>query len=151
MTDRFEKTSPLVLMVDDDLEDVYLTKRAFISQLCNIDFRSVQNGQQFFNYLNREGEFAGLTAKDMPDVILLDINIPLENGFAILEKLRNDLNHGHLPVIMLTTSTSEKDIRTAYQLGASSFICKSVNSSEMKETVNNICQYWFGFAQLPSS
>lgn len=145
------KKNPVLLMVDDDDEDIYLTKRAFCDQRDDLTFRSVRDGSELFDYLNCRGKFDGNDQKDRPDIVLLDINIPKDNGFVILEKLRNDPQYGHLPVSMLTTSAAAHDVRKAYQLGASSFICKSVNPGDMKEVAGRFCDYWFGFAQLPST
>lgn len=145
------ESRPVLLMVDDDEEDVYLTKRAFSEHLDSIVFKSVPSGEQFFNFLDRESEFSEVTEAEKPDVVLLDINIPRENGFDILKKLKKDSKHSHLPVVMLTTSSSDRDIKKAYELGASSFICKSVDSSEMKSIAKHFCQYWFNLAKLPNN
>lgn len=145
------KLNPVILMVDDDDEDIYLTQRAFCETREDLVFKSVQDGAALFDYLNCRGEYENNSEKDMPDVILLDINIPKENGFEILAKLREDEKHGHLPVSMLTTSTAEHDICKAYKLGASSFICKSISAKGMKDVANNFCNYWFNFARLPKT
>jgi len=141
---------PVILLVDDDEEDIYLTRRAFCSAQENIIFKSVQNGTDLFNYLKRQGQFADNEACDLPDVILMDINIPKENGFDLLASLKADDDFKHLPVSMLTTSSSKKDIHKAYQLGASSFICKSVSAEGMKKVAETFCSYWLNFAKLPS-
>lgn len=141
---------PVVLMVDDDEEDIYLTKRAFCNYQENINFKSVQNGSDLFDFLRCEGQFSDNDASDLPDVILMDINIPKANGFDLLAQLKSDEQFKHLPVSMLTTSNSRKDIHKAYQLGASSFICKSVSADGMKQVAENFCLYWLNFAKLPS-
>jgi len=141
----------LVLMVDDDEEDVYLTKRAFCGHMKSLVFKSVPDSPSMFNYLYRRGEFDALETSNIPQLILLDINIPKENGFEILKKLRQDPEHGHIPVTMLTTSTAEHDVRQAYRLGASSFISKSVSASEMKRVAEHFCNYWFDLAHVPDT
>ncbi len=143
------KANPILLMIDDDREDIYMTKRAFCAHEERLDFRSVQSGEEMFDYLNCRGAYAANTAADRPDVILLDINIPKENGFKLLQKLKSEEEHSHLPVTMLTTSNSADDIRHAYKLGANSFICKSPSASGMKSIAENFCSYWFNFAELP--
>lgn len=150
MTVTKEK-SPVLLMVDDDDEDIYLTKRAFCAQQPNLQFQSVQNSSDLFDYLYNRGEFSDKEANSTPDVILLDINIPKQNGFTILENLRNDTSHGHIPIVMLTTSSADHDIRKAYQLGANSFISKTVSSDGMTEVADKFCSYWFKFNKLPSN
>ncbi len=150
MQEKKEKI-PVVLMVDDDEEDIYLTKRAFCAQQSNLHFRSVQNSNDFFDYLYCRGEFSDNGDADVPDVILLDINIPKKNGFEILENLRSDANYAHLPVVMLTTSSAAHDIRKAYQLGANSFVSKTVSADGMAVLAKKICSYWFHFNMLPSA
>lgn len=144
-----QKTNPVLLMIDDDREDIYLTRRAFCAHDERLDFRSVQSGEEMFDYLNCRGAYEGNTAADIPDVILLDINIPKENGFALLQRLKDEEEHSHLPVTMLTTSNSADDVRKAYSLGASSFIRKSPSASGMKGIAEIFCSYWFNFAELP--
>jgi len=137
-------------MVDDDEEDIYLTKRAFGESREGLIFNSVQSGDDLFDYLYARGEFADNPDVVIPDVILLDINIPKENGFEILARLRQDEMFGHLPVSMLTTSSANHDVAQAYRLGASTFISKSVSIDEMHSIAKHFCEYWFDFARLPS-
>jgi len=141
--------NPVLLMVDDDEEDVYLTKRAFCSYSNKLEFRSVPDGEQLFDYLERHGEFQEIGNEKTPLVILLDINMPRENGFELLARLKSSPDHRHLPVIMLTTSCTESDVRKAYGLGASSYVCKSVNAAEMKKVAAKVCDFWFDFARVP--
>ena len=144
-----EVINPVLLMVDDDEEDVYLTKRAFCSYSSNLVFKSVSNGDELFDYLDHHGEFREIRTDQTPVVIMLDINMPRENGFELLSRLKSHPNHKHLPVIMLTTSCTESDVRKAYGLGASSYVCKSVNADEMKKVAAKVCDFWFDFARVP--
>jgi len=144
-----KKVKPVILMVDDDEEDIYLTKRAFCGQHEQLIFNSVANAALLFNYLNREVPYDTVPDSENPSLILLDINIPKENGFDILQRLKSDKANRHIPVVMLTTSNSENDIRKAYAHGASSYICKSGNSQEMKNVATKVCDYWFNFAKVP--
>jgi len=137
-------------MVDDDREDVYLTKRAFCGEHADLVFNSTSTGSELFEYLNRQGKFSDSVKYETPHVILLDVNIPRENGFDILQRLRADSVHNYLPVVMLTTSYSENDIRKAYSLGANSYLCKSINANGMKQVAAQFFKYWFEFAKLPS-
>jgi len=140
------KRKPILLMVDDDDEDIYLTRRAFCSYREDLIFNSVHSGSEMFDYLYASENNA---KNPLPDVILLDINIPRENGHTVIEKLRADEQFNHLPVTMLTTSSSAHDIKKAYQSGASSYICKSVSTQGMQSVAMHFCDYWFGFAKLP--
>jgi len=143
------KASPTLIMVDDDDEDIYLTRRAFCNHLPDLNFLSVRDGDSLFDCLYQRGNFADTQLPEGAAVILLDINIPRENGFEILKKLKADPVYCCVPIVMLTTSTSEQDIREAYKLGASSYLCKSVNASEMKKVANYFDQYWFDLVKIP--
>lgn len=136
-------------MVDDDAEDIYLTKRAFATHDEEIVLNSVSSGKELFQYLNQQEGHAERDSSHYPWVILLDVNIPGEDGFDILERLKQDPIHGQLPVIMLSTSKTEIDVKRAYHLGASSFISKKVDTAEMKRMAVNFCDYWFRFAKVP--
>lgn len=144
-----KETPPVLLMIDDDEEDIYLTQRAFSTQQRNLIFRSAQTNNELFDYLHNRNCFSDETQNLPPDVILLDINIPKTNGYDILRNIRCDEKFGHIPVVMLTTSEADYDIRKAYALGANSYICKSANAAGMKRIADLFCQYWFAFNQLP--
>lgn len=143
---QLRKNPPILLMVDDDREDIYLTKRAFCGHNDQLVFKSVKNGDELFDYLNQPDD-----KQDIPDVILLDINIPKQNGFALLEQLKSEAKHRHIPVCMLTTSNSPRDVNQAYALGASSFICKSPSAAGMKTIAEVFCGYWFNLVELSSN
>ncbi len=145
---HLQKKSPVLLMVDDDREDVYLTKRAFCNHNKELIFKSVQDGAELFDYLDACGEYATNATVDTPSVILLDINIPKQNGFTLLERLKSADEHCHIPVSMFTTSNSPRDVSKAYKLGASSFICKSPSAAGMNNIAERFCAYWFNFAEL---
>lgn len=140
---------PVILMVDDDPEDIYLTKRAFATDDEDIVFKGVGSGVELFEYLNQEKRHSERQSNHYPWLILLDVNIPKEDGFDILKRLKQDSHHGHLPVVMLSTSKTESDVKKAYRLGANSFFTKMVGTSEMKSMAVNICDYWFRYAKVP--
>jgi len=142
---------PTLLMVDDDDEDIYLTRRAFTQSGKDLTFTSVHSGTEMFDYLYGRAQFEDKLVCPQPDIVLLDINIPKESGFEILRRLRSDEKFGVLPVIMLTTSSAAHDIHQAYHLGANSYMCKSVSVKEMQCVAEQFCSYWFERAKLPSA
>lgn len=142
---------PVVLMVDDDDEDIYLTRRAFLAAHSNIVFNSVADNSELFAYLNREGAYEHLSAASQPDVILLDINIPKTGGMDILYNLRSNDQFSYLPVVMLTTASTGFDVRRAYKLGANSYITKPASIDGMQKLAQQFCQYWFSVTQLPDA
>ena len=139
----------VVLMVDDDDEDVYLTRRAFASSASIDAFRHVADGTSLFAYLGAEGEYADRDAWPRPRLILMDINMPRENGFALLERLRADEAIAPIPVIMLSTSLADTDIDKAYRLGANSFIGKPVTFEGMRDVARRVDGFWFDTAMVP--
>jgi len=149
MTNQRKNIKPILVMVDDDAEDVYLIERAFCAEHEELVFNSVSSGDELFDYLNHSGQYSELSDQEVPSLILLDINIPRENGFDILQKIKADPQHKHLPVVMLTTSNSESDVQKAYALGANSYLCKSIDASQMKAVAAQFIDYWFRLARVP--
>ena len=139
----------VVLMVDDDKEDVYLTRRAFLAAERQTDFRHVSGGEALFAYLGNEGNYADELANPRPRLVLMDINMPIENGLELLARVRGDPAHAMLPVIMMSTSLSERDVDEAYRLGANSFVAKASTARGTKELVQRIKSFWFDTAIVP--
>lgn len=135
-----------VLIVDDSEDDVVLLQEAF-SDCPLINFiGTAEDGEQALRYLRQEGEFAGAPR---PGLVLLDINMPLKNGFEVLMEMRADPQLSNLPVVMLTTSKQESDILRAYENGACSFIAKPVNFDTMRSVARRFTTYWTMVADLP--
>lgn len=90
-----------------------------------------------------------IVQKNVPDLIILDLNLPGIDGRDVLRKLKSDPNISDVPVLVLSSSDNEKDIRMAYELGASTFICKSDILGELKMSMQSIIDYWSNLARLP--
>jgi len=143
-----EIKKPLIMIVDDDQEDIYLTKRAFKAYRQDIELVSASSAAELFDYLERDCGDQSTDAR-LPDIILLDINMPEITGFETAVLLQQKSHFSHIPIIMLTTSDAEDDVKKAYECGASSYICKSVNADEMKQITQRICDFWFDLVKLP--
>ena len=141
--------SPVVLMVDDDDEDVYLTRRAFRSCGARCRFDHVNDGESLFAWLDNVGDYTDPERAPRPQLILMDINMPRENGLELLGRLRRSVRHSQIPVIMLSTSVADRDVDDAYRLGANSFIGKPTTASGMQEIARQVGEFWFGTATLP--
>ena len=144
-----ERPRRVVLMVDDDEEDVYVTRRAFDAHGRVDAFLHVDSGDALFDYLDNAGAYADRERYPRPQLILMDINMPRENGFSLLRRLRESSAHALIPVVMLSTSTVGDDVDEAYRLGANSFIGKPASSGRMQEVARHIDAYWFETALLP--
>lgn len=139
-----------VLMVDDDEEDIFATMRAFQHARLVNDFRSVTSGEALFKYLENTVPSAQGGASPRPHIILLDINMPVMNGFQVLEKLRGDSRFMDIPVVMLTTSSTHEDVVASYRRGVNSYICKPVGLDGMIEIADRFEGYWFQLVKLPA-
>ena len=140
-----------VLMVDDDEEDIYATKRAFRHGKFANEFRYVKTGAALFDYLENKGEFGDEAANPRPHIILLDINMPAMNGFEVLEKLRADDRYRKIPVVMLTTSSEDDDVVASYDKGVNSYISKPVDVDGMMNIARKFEDYWFELVRLPKT
>ena len=129
-----------ILLVDDNPDDIELTERAFKrSRLCNkVIIR--RNGQEALDYLFGEEDDAH--ANRLPDVILLDLNMPRVNGLEVLHKMRSSVRTRSVPVVVLTTSDEQRDVIDSYQLGANSYIRKPVDTNDFFDAIQSLELYW---------
>ena len=135
-----------VLLVEDNEDDVELTLEALEDSRVRMDVHVVSNGIAALAFLRREGEYAG---KPRPDLILLDLNLPLMDGREVLKKIREDANLTDIPVVILTTSEDEGDILKAYRLHANCYISKPVDFLKFTEIIKQIEGFWLQLVKLP--
>ncbi len=141
-----EKT---ILLVEDNLEDVFLIQRAFRSAGVSKDLVVVSDGEVALAYLKGVGSYADREKFPMPDLVLLDLDMPKLNGFQVLSWLRSQPGLKQLPVIVLTMSVYHSDVQTAYLLGANSFLSKPVDFLDLATAVRQMCEFWLGPCELP--
>lgn len=135
-----------ILLVEDNPDDVLITKRAFKKGKIKNKLYTVENGVEAIKFLHKEGDYSDAP---VPALILLDINMPLMNGFQVLEKIKSDEDLRKIPVIILTTSERDKDIDRAYTLGCNSYIVKPVNFQKFLEVIINAQEYWLQICKVP--
>lgn len=135
-----------ILLVEDNAADVRLTQEIMRKSPLVCNLHVARDGEQAMRMLRRQDEHAGLP---VPDLILLDLNLPLKDGRQVLKELKQDDSLCRIPVIVLTTSRAEVDVSSCYSLHANSYIVKPVDLSEFEKAVEDIRQYWFGRVQLP--
>ncbi len=138
----------VVLMADDDADDRLLAKDA--AEECHLpaEVRFVEDGEDLMDYLNRAGKYAQ-TEAPRPALILLDLNMPRKDGREALREIKQKPDLRKIPVIILTTSTSDTDIAHIYDLGANSFISKPVTFDSLVKVLRMIGSYWFDTVELP--
>ena len=136
-----------VLLVEDNPDDVLLTKRGFASCPYSVRVHHVENGRDCLAFLRKEGSFS---AAPTPDLVLLDLNMPVMNGREVLSAIAADERLKRLPIIILSTSNAEQDIEEMYRLCCNSYVIKPVDYDDFEATLERISEYWLDTALLPS-
>ena len=137
------------LVADDDIDDRLLISDAFAK--CQPDFGLdlVEDGEEALQFLRRQGDYQDLKSAPLPDVIILDLNMPRKDGRAVLKEIKKDPRLQVIPVIVLTTSRADDDVVSLYELGASSFITKPISYENLCKVVSGMCHYWSDVVALP--
>jgi len=135
-----------ILLVEDNLGDVRLTREALREADVSVQLSAVPDGEQALDFLRGEGEHAGAPR---PDLILLDLNLPKKNGLEVLAEIKHDPVLRLTPVIMLTTSSSARDVAACYAAGVNCYVVKPLDLDDFTRLVQAINGFWFEVAQLP--
>ena len=135
-----------ILLVEDNPGDADLTRETL--QECKLlnHMSVVNNGVEAMAYLRREGKYVDAA---LPDLILLDLNLPKKDGREVLAEIKVDRLLRRIPVVVLTTSSAEKDILETYDLHANCYITKPVNLDQFSAVVKAIEEFWFTIVKLP--
>ncbi|TDB36144.1 MAG: response regulator [Deltaproteobacteria bacterium] len=139
----------MILLVEDNPDDEALTLRALKKNNILNEVVVARDGVEALDFLFGTGAHAGRDLALMPEVILLDINLPRINGLEVLEKIRANERTKLLPVVILTTSNEERDKLKSYTLGANSFIRKPVDFLQFSEAIRQLGLYWLVLNQSP--
>lgn len=131
-----------ILLVEDNPDDVDLTIMALEKSRVSNEVVVVRDGVEALDYLFATGDFAGRDSNVMPQVILLDLNMPRMDGLEFLRQIRADERTRLLPVVILTTSNEDRDRIASYKLGANSFVRKPVDFQQFVEAVQQLGLYW---------
>ncbi len=134
-----------VLLVEDNEGDIVLTLDAFEESKIRTRISVVKNGAEALDFLYNRGDYL---KEGRPDLILLDINIPVYNGHDVLKKIKEDASLKTIPVIMLTTSTNQNDINKAYENHSNSYVTKPIDMEDFLKTILKIEQFWLQLSKL---
>lgn len=129
-----------ILLVEDNPADLELTLRALRKHKVSNPIAVARDGEEALDYIHMRGRFA--TDAPIPGLILLDIHLPKVDGIGVLREVKAHPVYRTVPVVMLTTSQEETDIRMSYELGANSYIAKPVNFDKFLEVIGRIDLYW---------
>ena len=135
-----------VLLVEDDPGDQKLIKTAMRYQSCEVGLSMVSSGEAALNYLAKTQEES--QQFPMPNLILLDLNMPGMGGKEFLKKIKADEKFNAIPVVVVTTSDSEADIQECYALHAAGYIQKSAMPDEFSQVLEKLTRYWFSVSAI---
>ncbi|MFQ5944074.1 MAG: response regulator [Anaerolineales bacterium] len=135
-----------IMLIEDNLADVRLTEEA-LRHSSRFELHVVRNGESAIEMLHQEGSHS---AAPLPDLILLDLNLPKKDGREVLAEIKEDPELKHIPIIVLTTSHSEADIINAYNLHANCYITKPVDLREFSTVMASLEHFWLMTATLPT-
>jgi len=138
-----------ILLVEDSPADVEIARRALRESAAPVELIVVRDGQEALDYLLREGRHAADAAWRMPDLVLLDLNLPRLTGRDVLQRLRGTEAFRSVPVVVLTTSKRPEDVRDLYAAGANTYIEKPQDFNQFVEVLRTVRQYWLDTALLP--
>lgn len=135
-----------ILLVEDNEGDIELTQRAMRNEALECHISVVNNGVEAMEFLRKQ---KGYETAPTPQLIFLDLNMPRMDGKKFLETMKADLHLRPIPVVMLTSSQSESDIRDCYERYVSCYVVKPFNGKEFAVTVRQVVDFWRKIGQLP--
>jgi chemotaxis family two-component system response regulator Rcp1 len=142
-----DNTEPIeILMVEDSPGDARLAVEALKESKVRNNLYHVRDGVEAMNFLHRREEYAGGI---VPDLVLLDLNLPRKDGREVLEEIKEDSDLKLIPVVVLTTSEAERDLVRTYYLHANAYVVKPIDLDRFIEVVQAIEDFWFAIVKLP--
>ena len=138
-----------ILLAEDDPDEVFFLEEAFSQIGMSGALRVVQDGEEALEYLQGHGVHADRRLYPLPSLILLDLTLPRKSGLEVLAWCRRQPGLKSIPIIMLSSSQSNRDLERAYELGANSCLVKPIVAAEQLEMVKVICKYWVVLNKVP--
>ena len=142
------KRNKCVLLIEDDPVDVMSVKRAFEKNSITNPLYVVGNGEEGLAYLRREGKYTEPDSSPIPTLILLDLNMPRMGGLEMLAIVKSDPDFQHIPIVILTTSDVDEDIKQSYKYGVAGYLVKPVTFEKFSKSIRVFDLYWT-LSELP--
>jgi len=136
-----------ILLIEDNPGDVRLTKEAFKESGMNVNLSVVMDGVEALQYLRQEDQYADAI---IPDLILLDLNLPKKDGREVLQIIKTDDKLMCIPVVVLTTSGAEQDISNSYRLHANCYLNKPIEFDKFFDLIQKVEDFWLSTTVLPT-
>jgi chemotaxis family two-component system response regulator Rcp1 len=135
-----------ILLIEDNPADIRLTKEAFQEARIQNNIHVVQDGVSAIAFLHQKEPYCRVP---LPDLILLDLNLPKKDGREVLENIKKDPHTSRIPVVVLTTSDDEEDVLRSYHLHANAYLVKPIDILRFIKMVQSLQQFWLSFVKLP--
>jgi two-component system, response regulator len=132
----------MILLVEDNADDEALTLRALKKNNIKNEVVVVRDGAEALDWLFARGTHAGRDESVLPQVVLLDVNLPKLSGLEVLKAVRADARTKRLPIVLLTSSKEDQDVIAGYDLGANSYVRKPVDFGDFSEAIRHLGLYW---------
>ncbi len=135
-----------ILLVEDNPADVRLTMEAFKDAKILSNIHVARDGEEAMRFLRHSGDFASAPT---PDLVLLDLNLPKKDGREVLREIKSDPRLRRIPVVVLTTSSDESDVHSAYDMFVNAYVTKPVDLDQFMKIVSVIDEFWLSIVKLP--
>ena len=139
-----------ILLVEDNPSDLEVALRALKEHKLSNNVQVARDGEEALDFLFCQGPYAGRRLDQLPRVILLDLKLPLIDGLEVLRQIRGDARTRNVPVVVLTSSTEERDVVESYALGVNSYITKPVDFDQFRDAMHMIGMYWLMLNRPPA-
>ncbi len=136
----------VILIAEDDPDDRLLLKEATAELNLPVELHFVEDGDELIEYLHHLKECQSPGSSTVPGLILLDLNMPRKDGRQALKEINEERDLDHIPLVVLTTSNREEDVRYSYERGAKSYVTKPSTFEGLKEIMKSLYQTWFVLA-----
>ena len=137
-----KRTDLAILIIDDDADDRFMTEKAFRKIGANDTIRSVASVASAMTYLNGEGEYSERVKFPFPSLVMTDLKMPMDDGFALLEQIKNNPQWKMIPILVLSSSVDSDDIKRSYAMGASCYLEKPVSHPELCRMLKLFYDFW---------
>jgi len=138
-----------ILLVEDNPADVELTLRAFKRDNLNNNIFVVKDGEEALEFIFSTGRYAARDTKVLLKVILLDLELPKISGLEVLAKIKSDDQTKTIPVVIVTSSSDDNNLKEAYKLGVNSYIIKPVEFEKFVQAIGEAGKYWLSYNKIP--
>jgi two-component system response regulator len=135
-----------ILIVEDNKGDARLIKEVFYENRIFNSLHFVSDGIEAMDFLNARGQYEG---RSLPDLIILDLNLPRKDGREVLAEIKADQRMMHIPVVIMTISQADEDILKSYNLHANCYVTKPIDLAQFSRVVKSIENFWFTIVKLP--